>query len=162
MEERKEVIQKGINVPQPVFSYDTPINNAMARLAKTPPVPNMFDVKTHGTDTFVEFFRQDYPEGDRRGKIDAFTLSCILKGRSDYKAFVADCKSRNVKPTVRLLSCSTGNTTNTGNCFAQLLASELGHNVVAPTDILYAHHDGSFHIGDFADGEMKTFYSRKN
>ena len=218
-EEPKEVIQKGINAPQPVFSYDTSVNNAMSRLAKTPPrkssfskrkiklchperkrrifvtkvsrrqrffvasllrmtnrdayilkidfretppVPDTFDVKAHGSEASIEFFKQDYLEGDKRRKIDAFTLSCILKGRNDYQTFVADCKSRNVTPTVRLLSCNTGNTTNTGNCFAQLLASELGHNVVAPTKTLYVFDNGSFQVGKYADGEMKIFFSRKN
>lgn len=160
-EERKEVISRGQKIDKPVFSYNTPKNDAMARLARTKPIPNTFDVKVHGSKDCIDFFEQDYPQNDRRRRIDAYTLSCILKGRNDYKAFVADCKQHGVKPTVRLLSCDTGNTTDTENCFAQLLANELGHNVSAPTDTMYAKIDGTFYVGDFAGGSMKNFVSRK-
>ena len=160
--ERKEVIQRGQNEAKPIFSYDRPDNKAMSYLQKTPKEPDTFDVISHGSVNSMEFFRQDYPPGDRRSLIDAYTLSCILKGREDYKAFVADCKSRNVKPTVRLLSCNTGNTTNTGNCFAQLLANELGHNVTAPTDLLYTESNGKIKVGLLGNGKIKPFYSRKN
>ena len=161
-EERAEVIQRGQNEPKAVFSYDRPGNDAMSRLAKTPSVPDTFDVKVHGTDSSVDFFHEDYPNQDRRGSIDAYTLSCILKGRSDYKEFVADCQQRGVTPSVRLLSCNTGNTTNTGDCFAQLLANELGHNVTAPTKKLLVSIDGHTTVGRDNSGFMKTFYSRKN
>lgn len=160
-EERLEVIQRGQNEPKAVFSYDQPDNKAISYLQKVPKEPDTFDVISHGSVTSMEFFKQDYPDGDRRGNIDAYTLSCILKGRSDYMDFVADCRQRGVKPTVRLLSCNTGNTTNTGDCFAQLLANELGHDVTAPTDILFANPDGTYDIGDFHDGIIKPFYSRK-
>ena len=60
-----------------------------------------------------------------------------------------------------MLSCNTGNTTNTGNCFAQLLANELGVKVEAPNKTLYVLFDGSFYIGDCGDGTMKLFYPRK-
>lgn len=60
-----------------------------------------------------------------------------------------------------MLSCNTGNATNTGNCFAQLLANELGVKVEAPNKTLYVLFDGSFHIGDCGDGTMKLFYPRK-
>lgn len=161
-EERAEVIQRGQNEPKAVFSYDRPYNKAMSYLQKAPKEPDTFDVMSHGTPDRIEFFRQDYPNGDRRANIDAYTLSCILKGRSDYKAFVADCQQRGVTPTVRLLSCNTGNTTNTGDCFAQLLANELGHNVTAPTETLYVNPNGSYKIGRNNTGTMKPFFSRKN
>lgn len=160
-EERTEVIRRGQNEPKAVFSYDRPDNKAMSYLQKVSKEPDTFDVISHGSVDSMEFFKQDYPNGDRRGAIDAYTLSCILKGRSDYKAFTADCEKRGVKPTVRLLSCNTGNTTNTGNCFAQLLANELGHDVTAPTDTLYSYPDGSYRIGIYDNGSIKPFYSRK-
>ena len=145
-----------------MFSYDRPDNKAMIYLQKVPKEPDTFDVMSHGTPDRMEFFRQDYPNGDRRADIDAYTLSCILKGRSDYKAFVADCQQRGVTPTVRLLSCNTGNTTNTGDCFAQLLANELGHNVTAPDKALIAYPGGKTKVGRYGDGKMVTFFSRKN
>lgn len=161
-EERAEVIQRGQNEPKAVFSYDRADNKAMSYLQKVPKEPDTFDVMSHGTPDRMEFFRQDYPSGDRRADIDAYTLSCILKGRSDYKAFAADCQQRGVTPTVRLLSCNTGSTTNTGDCFAQLLANELGHNVSAPDKALIAYPGGKTKVGRYGDGKMVTFFSRKN
>lgn len=160
-EQRVEVIQRGIREPDATFSYDTAENHAMEYLLKVEPMPNTFDVRSHGNDSLIDFFKQDYPKGDTRSQIDAHTLALILRGREDFRQFVADCKRRNVEPFVRLMSCNTGNTTNTGNCFAQLLANELGMNVYAPTKTLYANPDGSYQVGIMNDGEMKLFWSRR-
>lgn len=62
---------------------------------------------------------------------------------------------------IRLLSCSTGNTDNTGDCVAQIVANELGVVVEAPDGILYAFENGSISIGDKNEGKMKLFYPRK-
>lgn len=161
-EQRKEVIQKGVSVKKPVFSYDRPDNQAMSRLQRTVPMAdNVFDVISHGSATTIEFFKQDFPDSDIRGHIDAFTLSCILKSRSDYKAFIKACKQKGVEPYVRLLSCRTGDTTDTGNCFGQLLANELGIKVYAPNDEILVKHNGLFDIGEHRDGDMILFYPRK-
>ena len=56
----------------------------------------------------------------------------------------------------------TGHTTNTGDCFAQLLANELGHYVIAPTDLLVVRSNGKFKVGKLGRGRIKPFYSRKN
>lgn len=160
-EQRAEVIQRGIQEPNAVFSYDTKDNHFPSNAQRIPKLPNTFDVISHGTVESMEFFPQDYPENDIRAHIDAYTLSQILLGRDDYQRFVADCRERGVKPVVRLLSCNTGNTRNTGNCFAQLLANELGEDISAPTDVIFAYPDGSYEIGLFDDGEMKPFWGRK-
>lgn len=160
-EQRAEVIQRGIKEPNAVFSYDTKDNHFPSNAQRIPKLPNTFDVISHGTVESMEFFPQDYPENDIRAHIDAYTLSQILLGRDDYQRFVADCRERGVKPVVRLLSCNTGNTRNTGNCFAQLLANELGEDISAPTDVIFAYPDGSYEIGLFDDGEMKPFWGRK-
>ena len=159
--ERTDVIQRGQKVEKPVFSYDRKDNQAMSNLQKVKKEPNTFDVMTHGSPDVTEFFKQDFPEGDIRGQIDPYTMSCILKGRKDYKTFIKTCKENNVEPTLRLLSCNTGNTTNSGNCFAQLLANELGIKVQAPDKTLYVFPDGMFSIGLKKSGEMKLFYPRK-
>lgn len=86
----------------------------------------------------------------------------FVEAGSDHMDFVADCQQRGVTPTVRLLSCNTGNTTDTGDCFAQLLANELGHDVTAPTNLLYAEDNGIIKVGLLNDGDIKPFYSRKN
>lgn len=155
-----EVIRRGIREPDATFSYDTAESHAMEYLRKAEPMPNAFDVRSHGTDSLIEFFKQDYPKDDIRSHIDAYTLASILRGRKDFRKFIADCKERAVEPVVRLMSCSTGDTANTGNCFAQLLANELGICVLAPTDILYANPDGSVYVGDFQDGHFQDFIGR--
>lgn len=160
-EERIEVIEKGRNAKQPIFSYDREDNKAMSFLQRTPKKENTFDVMAHGSPTSIEFFKQDYPDGDKRANIDAYTLSVIMRGRNDYTKFIAECKKNGVDPVIRMLSCNTGDTTNTGNCFAQLLANELGVKVEAPTDTLLVKPDGTFYIGRKKDGKMKIFYARK-
>ncbi len=158
-EQRKEVIQRGQTTEKPVFSYDTKENAFPSNAQKIPKEANAFDVIAHGSPNSIEFFRQDYQ--DIRSNIDAYTLSVILKGRMDYKTFISACKEKSVDPVIRLLACNTGNTSETGDCFAQLLANELGIKVVAPTDTIYALKNGTFYVGDYADGIMKTFYPRK-
>ena len=160
-EQRVEVIRRGIRESDATFSYDTAESHAMEYLRKAEPMPNAFDVRAHGTDSLIEFFKQDYPKDDIRSHIDAYTLASILRGREDFRKFIADCKEREVEPVVRLMSCSTGDTANTGNCFAQLLANELGIRVFAPTDILYANPDGSVYVGDYQDGRFQDFIGRK-
>lgn len=61
----------------------------------------------HGRDTSVAFFGT---------KIDAYTLSQIIRQRKDYK----------LGTPIRLLSCDTGNTDNTGDYVAQIVANKLG------------------------------------
>lgn len=160
-EEQLEVIQKGQKCEKPVFSYDRPDNKFPTYAQRIPKEANTFDIISHGAYDRMEFFYQDYPDKDKRAYIDAFTLSTIMKGRNDYNKFISECEKNGVEPVVRLLSCSTGDTTNTGNCFAQLFANELGVKVKAPTDILYVNSNGSFQIGDCADGRMESFYPRK-
>ena len=67
--ERVEVIQKGQRVERPIFSYDREDNKAMAYLQKVPKQENTFDIMTHGSPNSVEFFRQDYPDGDKRANM---------------------------------------------------------------------------------------------
>ena len=141
-EKRLEIIKRGIKEKRPVFSYDTDKNKFPSYSQKVPKKEGFYDVATHGADTFVDFFGEN---------IDAYTLANIIRNRKDY------IKGMNI----RLLSCSTGNTDNTGNCFAQLLANELGVQVEAPTDILFVFPNGNYHVGVRSDGIMKIFYPRK-
>ena len=160
-QERTEVIRKGQNADKPIFSYDRDDNKFPTYAQNIPKEKYTFDVISHGAVSSIEFFKQDYPENDKRRNIDAYTLSCILKGRNDFQEFLTDCNSNKEEPVIRLLSCNTGNTETTGNCFAQLLANEMGINVKAPTDTLYANQDGTFYVGDYKDGSIKVFYPRK-
>ena len=160
-EQRTEVIQKGIAAEKPIFSYDRDDNHFPTYAQNIPKEPHTFDVMSHGSPESMEFFRQDYPDGDIRGHVDAFTLSEILKGREDYQQFIDECKQKGEDPIVRLLSCNTGDTTNTGNCFAQLLANELKILIKAPTDTLYTESNGEYRVGKNDDGIIKPFWPRK-
>ena len=137
-----EIIKRGCNEERPIFSVDTEINHFPSNAKNVVPIEGFYDVATHGSPTFVEFFGE---------KIDAYTLSYIIRNRSDYK----------LGTKIRLLSCSTGDITETGNCVGQLLANELGVIVIAPTDILYVNYNGELKIGKSNDGEFKPFYPRK-
>lgn len=141
-QEVKDMIKKSNSLSKPIFAIDTENNKFASCVAGVKPEKGKYDVALHGSDTFAEFFGKP---------IDAYTLAKIIKSRPDYK----------IGTPVRLLSCNTGNTDNTGNCFAQILANELHTTVYAPNDILYVNSDGSFYVGDFEDGVVKSFIWRE-
>lgn len=156
-EERKEIIAKGQSTDKPVFSYDTRNNKAMSYLQKVPHEEGMYDICAHGSPNSIEFFKQDYPSDDKRARIDAYTLSCIVKGRKDYQDFLIECKKKGLTPGIRLFSCSTGREVNGNKCFAELLAEELGVIVHAPTKKLYVYSNGNYYVGRKRDGRIKVF-----
>ena len=156
-EERKEIIAKGQSTDKPVFSYDTRNNKAMSYLQKVPHEEGMYDICAHGSPNSIEFFKQDYPSDDKRARIDAYTLSCIVKGRKDYQDFLIECKKKGLTPGIRLFSCSTGREVNGNKCFAELLAEELGVTVHAPTKKLYVYSNGNYYVGKKRDGRIKVF-----
>lgn len=141
-EERLKIIERGIKEERPIFVYDTEINKFATLVGNVPAKENFYDVALHGKPTYAEFFGEP---------IDAYTLANVIRNRKDYDAGTK----------IRLLSCSTGNTEETGNCFAQLLANELGAVVEAPTKDIYVYPNGNFTVGILDDGEMKLFYPRK-
>ena len=141
-DEKKAIISRGISEETAIFAVDNEDNHFASYVRNVPRKEGFYDVALHGSDTSVEFF------GTR---IDAYTLSQIVRQRKDYKPGTP----------VRLLSCNTGNTDNTGDCVAQIIANELGVVVEAPTEILYVSPNGVITIGDMRQGEMKTFYPRK-
>ena len=139
---KKEILARGASEARPIFAEDTATNKFASNVAKVKPEDGFYDVALHGGDTNVEFFGTP---------IDAYTLSQIIRQREDYNSGTA----------VRLLSCSTGNIDNTGDCVAQLVANELGVHVIAPTDTLYVDQEGRITIGKRNTGTMKEFYPRK-
>ena len=145
-EKRIELINRGVSQPTTIFAKDTANNRFASSVAHVPKKEGFYDVAIHGRETSVDFYGTP---------IDAYTLAKIILQRKDYKRGTP----------VRLLSCNTGNTTNTGNCFAQLLANELDVDVEAATDVLYVTVNefgvGEFVVGKDNVGEMKMFYSRK-
>lgn len=141
-EKRLEIINRGISEERPIFAIDTDTNKFASYVRNVPPKEGFYDVALHGSPTSAEFFGEE---------IDAYLLSSIIRNRKDYTPGTK----------VRLLSCSTGNIDETGDCFAQLLANELRVDVEAPTKDIFVYPDGSFDIGERNDGEMKPFYSRK-
>lgn len=141
-DKKKAIISRGIDEETAIFATDTEDNYFATYVRKVQKKDGFYDVAMHGSDTSVEFF------GER---IDAYTLSQIVRQRKDYKLGMP----------VRLLSCSTGNTDNTGDCVAQIVANELGVIVEAPNDTLFAYEDGHMEIGIRNQGEMVKFYPRK-
>ena len=139
---KKAIIERGIKAKDTIFAYDTAKNPLASYAKKIPKMDGYYDVVMHGTDTAVWFFET---------KIDAYTLSQIIRQRPDYKKGTP----------IRLLSCNTGNTDNTGNCVAQLLANELGVTVIAPNIKLHVYPDGKYTVGRKNQGKMKEFTSRK-
>lgn len=141
-EEVKEMVKRSNALEKPIFAKDTPDNKFASYVAKVKPEKGKYDVALHGSDKSAEFFGKP---------VDAYTLAKIIKSRKDYT----------VGTSVRLLSCNTGNTDETGNCFAQILANELKATVYAPSDLIIINLNGEFIIGDYADGEMKSFIWRE-
>jgi len=139
---RLELVNRGVSEEKPIFAVDTDTNKFASYVKNVLPKEGFYDVALHGTPTSAEFFGE---------QIDAYTLASIIRNRKDYTP----------RTKIRLLSCSTGNTDNTGDCFAQILANELGVEVEAPTKDIFVYPDGSFDIGEKNDGEMKAFHSRK-
>ena len=145
-EEKKAIISRGSLEKNAVFATDTPSNKFATYVQKVPKEQGFYDVALHGRDTSVDFFDT---------AIDAYTLSHIIRNRPDYKKGQA----------VRLLSCCVGNTDNTGDCVAQIVANELGVIVKAPNDIIYisigTNGIAEVSIGKRNQGKMITFYPRK-
>lgn len=133
----KEIIEKGISLEKPIFT-----GGDLGKFAeKILREDGFYDVVLHGTPEYAEFFGV---------KIDSKTLAEIIKGRKDYNG-----------EKIRLISCSTGDTSDTANCFAQRLANELGVIVKAPTHTVYVFCDGKINVGKTNQGEFKVFYPRK-
>lgn len=138
----KDMIKRSNSLEKPIFAIDTPDNCFASRAALIKPEYGKYDVALHGIPTAAFFFEK---------KINARTLAIIIRNRPDYKAGTP----------VRLLSCNTGNTEKTGNCFAQLLANELRTTVYAPTKKLYVNPDGTIFVGKKKDGFFKDFIWRE-
>ena len=144
--ETKAMIEKAKSLDRPIFAVDTEDNHFASNVRKVPPKKGFYDVALHGAPTSAEFFGEP---------IDAYTLAKIIRNRDDYIPGTP----------IRLLSCSTGNTDTTGNCFAQILANTLKVDVEAPTETFYANDDGTFDIfNSFTGkkGEMKPFWYRED
>jgi len=142
-QEVKEMVKRSDSLLRPIFAEDTSDNKFATNVSMVKPENGKYDIALHGSDKSAEFFGKP---------IDAYTLAKIIKSRKDYK----------VGTPVRLLSCDTGNTGETGNCFAQLLANELHTTVYAPTDVLVVYPNGDFSVGWRGNGEIKPFLWRED
>lgn len=133
----EEIIKSGISLEKPIFA-DGDLGKFAKKILRE---DGFYDVVLHGTPEYVEFFST---------KIDSKTLAKIIKGRKDYNG-----------EAIRLISCSTGNTLDTANCFAQRLSNELRVTVKAPTHTVYVFDNGKMNVGKSNQGEFKVFYPRK-
>lgn len=140
--ELKKMIEKSNSLDKPIFAADTETNRFASYARNIKPEPGFYDVALHGNITSAEFFGKP---------INASDLAKIIKSRDDYK----------IGTPIRLFSCNTGNISETGDCFAQLLANEMRVKIKAPEDLIYVNPDGSFFIGDPSVTELKPFWSRK-
>ena len=138
--ELENAIKRCIKAEIPIF--DENLLKSGLRKAKFP--EDMYFVALHGSDTKAWIWEIE---------ITPSILANIIKSRSDYK-----------NQDIFLFSCNTGNTTNTGNCFAQLLANELKVNVIAPTEYGVIWSSGRYYSGNennIPSGEFKKFFSRE-
>ncbi len=140
--ERRQIMRIARGLDRPIYAEDTPDNHFASNVRNTLPEEGVYDVALHGAETTAEFFGKT---------IDAYTLAQIIRERPDYRP----------GEPIRLLSCSTGATNTTGNCFAQILANELNTVVIAPNKVLFVNPDGSFYIGSEKEGKLIPFYSRR-
>ena len=140
--ERRQIMRIARGLERPIYAEDTPDNHFASNVRNTLPEEGFYDVALHGTETTAEFFGKT---------IDAYTLAQIILDRPNYRP----------GEPIRLLSCSTGATNTTGNCFAQILANELNTMVIAPNDTLFVNPDGSYFVGAEKDGDLIPFYSRR-
>lgn len=136
-----KMIEKSNSLDKPIFSVDTEDNDFPSRARKVVPKEGYYDVFSHGTSSFFMFF------GTR---INATDLAKIIKSRKDYK----------IGTPIRLFSCNTGNRTYTADCFAQLFATAMNVNVLAPDDLVYLELNGDFYIGEPGNKEFQPFWSR--
>ncbi len=79
IEERIEVISRGQNTKKPVFSYDRDDNNFSSRAQKIIRKENIFDVIPHGSTTSIEFFKQDYLEGNNKASYRCLYIVLYLE-----------------------------------------------------------------------------------
>ena len=140
--ERRQIMRIARGLDRPIYAEDTPDNHFASNVQNTLPEEGFYDVALHGAETTAEFFGKT---------IDAYTLAQIIRERPDYRP----------GEPIRLLSCSTGATNTTGNCFAQILANELNTLVIAPNDTLFVNPDGSVYVSDDKKGDFVEFYSRR-
>lgn len=136
-----KMIEKSNSLDKPIFSVDTEDNDFPSRARKVVPKEGYYDVFSHGTSSFFMFF------GTR---INATDLAKIIKSRKDYK----------IGTPIRLFSCNTGNRTYTADCFAQLFATAMNVDVLAPDDLVYLELNGDFYIGEPGNKEFQPFWSR--
>lgn len=137
-----KMIEKSNACEKAVFAEDTPENCFASNAKKIPPVEGMYDVALHGAFDHAAFFGES---------ISASDLAKIIKSRKDYKPGTP----------IRLISCDTGNIEQTGDCFAQLLATELNVKVCAPEKVILVESNGDYYIGEPGNKALKTFWSRR-
>ena len=156
-EQRAEVIERGIREDKPVFSHDTANNHAMEYCQRIRQDDRFYYIFSHGSVGRIDFFHEDYPQNDPRGHLDPFTLAEIVRGRDDFKQYLAKCSERGIDPAIRLLCCHTSEISKSSNCFGQLFFEEIGYDVYAPDDIIRVDPNGGWKIGYMGDGKLTHF-----
>lgn len=104
------------------------------------PWKNYFDVAMHGTPTGVCFGSSE------ETNMSARLLAEVIRHSDGYHG-----------QPVRLLSCSTGLSTDGSYCFAEELANALGVPVRAPNDVLFISQNGVLKVGMVGQGTFKDY-----
>ena len=135
-------IKKCIKQDKPIFA-----NGKLAEyFERIPPEEKKYITSMHGTDHSVMLYDQE---------VDAKILANILRNRTDYH-----------NEEIVLISCHTGNTETTVNCFAQQLSDEMGVSVYAPTRYGAINTNGKYYSSDKTglkrEGEFLEFVPRRN
>lgn len=135
----EKTIQRCIMQDKPVFADD------LAKFfPRIKPEKDRYIMSLHGTPNEAFIYNL---------KIDARTLANIIKSRKDYK-----------NEEIILISCNTGNTEHTKNCFAQKFANEMGVTVYAPTKYGVINIFGKYYSGTIKgkpDGKFEAFKPQK-
>lgn len=137
----ESLIKRAISVEKPIFA-----DNLVPFVSKT--------IQKNKEPYYIVSLHGDYNKAWLwEVEITPTILKNIIKSRKDYNG-----------EDILLISCNTGNTTKTENCFAQLLADELGVLVKAPSRFGLIKQNGDYYSGQRngkREGDFIIFMPRK-
>ena len=140
--ERTNTSLNAVKASVDMFNHLDPLHEY---IKKVEPLPGFEDIGIHGDR--LGFAYKDADGNESHLSVKEFAE--IIRKSGSYHG-----------GNIRLLSCETG---ADGAIAAQGLADELGVNVMAPSDVLYIHFDGSMTIGDIltSTGKWVIFEPRQ-
>jgi len=116
----------------------SPTDNFYKYTRDTPSLDGYYDVVAHGTPNKIQVVGTN-----SKALVGSRIMARIIQSQPDYQG-----------QPIRLLSCSTG---ALPQGVAQGLANELGVEVLAPSDVLWAHEGGRLTIGRTSNVNTGSF-----